>query len=79
MVSQKLMQTPASFLTGEPMDHFRIDSLINYSAAVVEKVLEYLTFKNAYINIGPKEELPDFAGERLPPELALELWVSVYL
>lgn len=44
-----------------------------HSAAVVEKVVEYLTFKNAYISIGPKEELPDFAAERLPPELALEL------
>jgi hypothetical protein len=44
-----------------------------YSAAAVEKVIEYLTFKSAYINIGSKEELPDFAAERLPPELALEL------
>jgi transcription elongation factor B subunit 1 len=39
---------------------------------VVEKVIEYLTYKAAYANLGPKEDLPDFM-ERLPPELALEL------
>ena len=47
-----------------------------FRAAVVEKVMEYLTFKGAYVNGGPKEELPDFAAERLPPELALELCVE---
>jgi transcription elongation factor B subunit 1 len=43
-------------------------------AAVAEKVVEYLTFKDAYKSAGPKDDIPDFM-ERLPPELALELYV----
>ena len=48
------------------------------SAAVVEKVLEYLAFKKQYENAGPRDEIPDFQ-ERIPPEVALELYVDFIL
>lgn len=41
-------------------------------AVVTEKVMAYLVFKAEYDKAGPKDEVPDF-GERIPPELALEM------
>ncbi|KAG9079561.1 hypothetical protein FRC06_007661 [Ceratobasidium sp. 370] len=42
-----------------------------YSAAVVEKVVEYLNFHYLYKEAKP-QDIPDFRT-RIPPELALEL------
>ena len=39
---------------------------------VLEKVCEYLLFKQRYENADGKEVVPDFQ-ERIPPEIALEL------
>jgi len=46
--------------------------------AVVEKVCEYMAFKTYYDNVGPNVEIPvnEFM-ERIPPEVALELYVSL--
>ncbi len=40
--------------------------------AVVEKLCEYLAYKSLYGQASAKEEIPDF-GERIAPEIALEL------
>jgi hypothetical protein len=47
-----------------------------HSGIIVEKLLEYMTFKSHYENLSAKEEVPvtDFL-ERIPPELVLELYV----
>ncbi|KAN0082760.1 BTB/POZ fold [Tylopilus felleus] len=49
---------------------------ISERAAVVEKVCEYMSFKAHYECPGSKEEIPinEFT-ERIPPEIALELYV----
>jgi len=44
-------------------------------AVVVEKVLEYLTYKKLYESTGPREDIPDFK-ERIVPEVALELLMA---
>jgi transcription elongation factor B subunit 1 len=46
--------------------------LISSSAAVVETLLEYLTYKSIWEKSSGKEEIPDFM-ERIAPEVALEL------
>lgn len=38
----------------------------------MEKLCEYLTYKNLYEKAPPKDDIPDFM-ERLAPEIALEL------
>lgn len=45
--------------------------------AVVEKVCEYMAFKTYYESVSAKDEVPvhEFM-ERIPPEVALELYVS---
>lgn len=48
---------------------------MQFRGAVLEKLLEYLSFKNLYEAAGRKEDIPDFQ-ERIQPEIALEL--SVY-
>lgn len=47
------------------------------SAAVVEKVCEYMSFKAYYEGPGSKEgvDVNEFT-ERIPPEVALELYVT---
>lgn len=44
----------------------------------MQKMLEYMSFKAYYENVGPKEEVPiqEFM-ERIPPEIVLELCVLV--
>ncbi|TIA96457.1 hypothetical protein E3P94_03328 [Wallemia ichthyophaga] len=42
---------------------------------VLEKVCEYLLFKQRYESVDNKETVPDFQ-ERIPPEIALELLVA---
>lgn len=46
------------------------------SAPIVEKVCEYMSFKAHYEGAGSKEDIPvnEFT-ERIPPEIALELYV----
>jgi len=44
-------------------------------AVVVEKLLEYLTYKNLYMNASQREDIPDFQ-ERIIPEIALELLMA---
>ncbi|OBZ77551.1 Transcription elongation factor B polypeptide 1 [Grifola frondosa] len=44
-------------------------------SAVVEKLCEYLVYKNIYSGGPAKEEIPDFT-ERLSPEIALELLMA---
>lgn len=43
------------------------------SGIIVEKLCEYLSYKDLYQNSPPKE-IPDFQ-ERLQPEIALDLYV----
>jgi transcription elongation factor B subunit 1 len=47
---------------------------------IVEKILEYMTFKAHYETVGPKEEVPvhEFM-ERIAPEIVLELSVTCAL
>lgn len=60
-----------------------IFSLVQYqcrvhipSAPVVEKVCEYMSFKAHYEGPGSKEDIPmNEITERIPPEIALELYV----
>ncbi|KAI0300576.1 BTB/POZ protein [Multifurca ochricompacta] len=47
---------------------------VDERAAVTEKFVEYLAYKASYENANPNEEIPDF-GERIAPEIALELCV----
>ncbi|KAJ3899097.1 BTB/POZ protein [Lentinula edodes] len=44
---------------------------------IVQKMIEYMSFKAYYSNVGPKEEIPvnEFM-ERLPPEIVLELLLA---
>jgi hypothetical protein len=42
----------------------------------VEKLCEYMAFKSTYEHAGPKEEIPEFT-ERIPPEIALELYATM--
>ncbi|KAK7052466.1 POZ domain-containing protein [Favolaschia claudopus] len=66
-----------------------LDTSGNYSEAVsrtcpvqqrgviVEKLLEYMSFKSYYANAGPKDDIP--VGElmdRIPPEIVLELLLA---
>ncbi|KAH7871272.1 uncharacterized protein C8R40DRAFT_1054991, partial [Lentinula edodes] len=46
---------------------------------IVQKMIEYMSFKAYYSNVGPKEEIPvnEFM-ERLPPEIVLELSVTFF-
>ncbi|KAF9531420.1 BTB/POZ protein [Crepidotus variabilis] len=50
---------------------------INERGIIVEKLVEYMSFKSHYENVGPKEEIPvrDFL-ERIPPEIVLELLLA---
>jgi transcription elongation factor B subunit 1 len=50
--------------------------LFFYRGIVVEKLVEYMSFKAHYESVGSKEEIPvnDFM-ERIPPEIVLELSV----
>ncbi|KAK7689528.1 hypothetical protein QCA50_007320 [Cerrena zonata] len=45
---------------------------VNERGAVLEKLLEYLSFKFLYENASLNEDIPDFQ-ERIAPEIALEL------
>lgn len=47
-------------------------------AIIIEKAMEYLAHKHLYGKAGPRDEVPDFQ-ERIPPDIALELWVSATL
>ncbi|KAE9393915.1 hypothetical protein BT96DRAFT_828476 [Gymnopus androsaceus JB14] len=41
---------------------------------IVQKMIEYMSFKAHYSNVGPKEDIPVHElMERLPPEIILEL------
>ncbi|KAJ3983511.1 BTB/POZ protein [Lentinula detonsa] len=41
---------------------------------IVQKMIEYMSFKAHYSNVGPQEEIPaNDMTERLPPEILLEL------
>ncbi|KAF8218129.1 BTB/POZ protein [Mycena galopus ATCC 62051] len=44
---------------------------------IVEKLLEYMSFKSHYENAGPKDEVPvqEFM-DRVPPEIVLELLLA---
>ncbi|TDL20355.1 POZ domain-containing protein [Rickenella mellea] len=44
-------------------------------AVVLEKVLEYLAYKNTYEENGSKDDLEHFE-KRVPPEIALELLMA---
>ena len=48
------------------------------SGVVLEKLLEYLSYKCLYETAGGKEDIPDFQ-ERIQPEIALELYVARYV
>lgn len=48
---------------------------IAHRAIVVEKLCEYLQYKQTYETAPAKEDIPEFT-ERIPPEVALELYVS---
>lgn len=42
-------------------------------------MIEYMSFKAYYSNVGPKEEIPvNELTERLPPEIVLELSVTFF-
>ena len=58
----------------EPDDPARFCS--TYRGAIVEKVCEYMAFKSYYTTLAHKEEVPvhEFI-DRIPPEVALELYV----
>jgi hypothetical protein len=43
-----------------------------FSAAVVEKVVEYLNFRYIHKDVTKQHDIPDFT-KRIPPEIALEL------
>ncbi|KAJ3866366.1 hypothetical protein EV359DRAFT_36747, partial [Lentinula novae-zelandiae] len=44
---------------------------------IVQKMIEYMSFKAYYSNVGPKEEIPvNELTERLPPEIVLELLLA---
>jgi transcription elongation factor B subunit 1 len=43
---------------------------------VTEKFVEFLAYKATYENVQPNEEIPDFI-ERIAPEIALELCVTI--
>jgi len=45
---------------------------LQYLAAIVEKVVEYLHHQHMYKDVTKAHEIPDFS-KRIPPELALEL------
>ncbi|KAF7789245.1 hypothetical protein EIP86_000186 [Pleurotus ostreatoroseus] len=47
---------------------------VNARAIVTEKLCEYMQYKQTYENAPAKEDIPDFQ-ERIPPEVALELYV----
>ncbi|KAJ7621010.1 BTB/POZ protein [Roridomyces roridus] len=50
---------------------------VSQRAVIVEKLLEYMSFKAYYEKAGPKEEVPvqEFM-ERIPPEIVLELLLA---
>ncbi|KZT35259.1 POZ domain-containing protein [Sistotremastrum suecicum HHB10207 ss-3] len=48
---------------------------VPHRGAIVEKVMEYLSYKTLYESAGPKEDIPEFS-ERIQPELALELLMA---
>jgi hypothetical protein len=50
------------------------------SGLIVEKLLEYMSFKAHYESAGPKDEVPvqEFM-DRIPPEIVLELCVVAFL
>ncbi|KAF8603630.1 POZ domain-containing protein [Ceratobasidium sp. AG-I] len=45
---------------------------LQYRAAVVEKVVEYLNFRYIYKDASSTTDIPDFT-KRIPPQIALEL------
>ncbi|KAF8343060.1 uncharacterized protein EI90DRAFT_2988334 [Cantharellus anzutake] len=48
---------------------------VPHRGIVVEKVVEYLSFRAQSQNAAENEEIPDFL-ERIPPEIALELLMA---
>lgn len=62
---------------GDPFKNPALSSDSRNSAAVVEKVCEYMSFKAYYDGPGSKEgvDVNEFT-ERIPPEVALELCVT---
>ncbi|KAJ7434519.1 BTB/POZ protein [Mycena galericulata] len=50
---------------------------VSQRAVIVEKLLEYQSFKSHYETVGPKEEVPihEFM-DRIPPEIVLELMLA---
>jgi len=50
---------------------------VHQRGLIVEKLLEYMSFRAHYETVGPKEEIPvqDFM-ERVPPEIVLELLLA---
>ncbi|KAJ6629338.1 hypothetical protein B0H10DRAFT_1939744 [Mycena sp. CBHHK59/15] len=51
---------------------------VHQRGLIVEKLLEYMAFKAHYEHVGPKEEIPvqEFM-DRVPPEIVLELYLSL--
>ncbi|KAJ6551755.1 BTB/POZ protein [Mycena capillaripes] len=50
---------------------------VQQRGVIVEKLLEYMSFKSYYENVGPKDEVPihEFM-DRIPPEIVLELLLA---
>ncbi|KAF8184844.1 BTB/POZ protein [Pholiota molesta] len=50
---------------------------INERGIIVEKMVEYMSFKTYYESVNPKEDVPvkEFL-ERIPPEIVLELLLA---
>ncbi|KAJ7917989.1 BTB/POZ protein [Mycena leptocephala] len=50
---------------------------VQQRGVIVEKLLEYMSFKSYYESVGPKDEVPvqEFM-ERIPPEIVLELLLA---
>ncbi|KAJ7148746.1 BTB/POZ protein [Mycena crocata] len=50
---------------------------VSQRGVIVEKLLEYMSFKAHYETVGPKEEIPvqEFM-DRIPPEIVLELLLA---
>lgn len=48
---------------------------LEYRAAVLQVVVEYLMFRHQVMNAGPKDDVPEFL-ERIPAELSLEVLMA---
>ncbi|KIY50251.1 hypothetical protein FISHEDRAFT_71859 [Fistulina hepatica ATCC 64428] len=62
------------FSTGSGVESETKTGTLDERGIIVEKLLEYLSFKCHYQTVGAREEVPahDFI-ERIPPEIVLEL------